>query len=85
MKTKFNLIFKDPNYIDWEITLHTSEPRTEEEILNLIEIWSDFCNTYLDDYSPVDIMDRLVDYMQDDGRDWDWTDMDYDAIEITDW
>lgn len=85
MKTEFYLIFKDPDYRDWHIKLFTTEPKTDEEIEELIMNFSDMCNTGLDTYSPVDIMDRLVDYMVSTGRDWYWTDADYDAIEIDGW
>ena len=85
MKTKFNLIFKDPNYKDWKMTLYTSEPITENEIKELILDFSETCNESMFDYSPCDIMDLLVDYMQNNERDWYWTDMDYDAIEIACW
>ena len=59
-KTRFDLVFKDPNNMDWHITLHTSEPKTDEEIEDLIMNFADMCNTDGYEYSPVDIMDRLV-------------------------
>lgn len=83
-KTRFDLVFKDPNNMDWHITLHTSEPKTDEEIEDLIMNFADMCNTDGYEYSPVDIMDRLVDYMENEDRYWWWEDG-IDCLEITDW
>lgn len=84
-KTVFNLVFKDdPVFGDWHIKLHTSEPKTEDEVEELIMNFSDICNALLDDYSPVDVMDRLVDYINETGRDWWWEDGD-ESLVIIDW
>ena len=82
-KTRFDLVFKDPNNMDWHITLHTSEPKTDEEIEDLIMNFADMCNTDGYEYSPVDIMDRLVIWKNED-RYWWWEDG-IDCLEITDW
>lgn len=88
-KTVFNSIFKDYNYEDWQMTLHTSEPKTNREIEEIINNCIDMLNALganeREDYSPVDIMDRICEDIQDEGRDWYWTDMDWDAIVIDDW
>lgn len=82
-KTRFDLVFKDPNNMDQHITLHTSEPKTDEEIEDLIMNFADMCNTDGYEYSPVDIMDRLC-YMENEDRYWWWEDG-IDCLEITDW
>ena len=87
-KTIFNLIFKDWDYEDWKMTLHTSEHKTDKEIEEIINDCIDMLNALRanerEDYSPVEIMDRICDDMQDEGRDWYWTDMDWDVV-IDDW
>ena len=86
MKTVFNIVFKDANYQDWKFTLHTSNPKTDNDIKSLIEYWSEVCDRNIPDYSPVDIMDYLVDdQIYNEGNDWYWTDMDYNVMEIEDW
>lgn len=87
MMNKFNLMFKDPDVNDWYITLHTSEPQTNEEIMDLILTYAEMIsNGYLSEcYCPTDIMDRLCDAMQDDGRDWWWENMNVEIVEIKEW
>ena len=85
MKTEFNIVFKDYNFYDWHFKLFTTEPKTDEEIEDMIMDFADMCNATRDEYSPVDIMDKLVDYMVSTGRDWYWTDMDCNNIEIRGW
>jgi len=75
----FNLIFKDNNYEDWYITLHTTELKTEEEIMSLINYYSEINDKNYIGYSPVDIMDDLC----EDNEGWYWTDMEY--VEINAW
>ena len=79
-RTKFNLIFKDKNYEDWYITLYTIEPKTEEEIISLINYWAELNDRIEEGYSPVTIMDDLC---LDKG--WCWTDTEIKTITITDW
>ncbi len=80
--TRFNLTFKDPAYEDWHMILHTSENKTPEEIEDILTTYADIVSNGIrsDDYSPLDILDRLCDDMQDDGRDWYWTDPDDDVV-----
>lgn len=88
-KTVFNLTFKDYNYEAWQMTLHTSEPKTNREIKEIIDDYIDMLNALgvneREDYSPVEIMNRICSDMQDEGRDWYWTDMNWEAIIIEDW
>lgn len=83
-KTRFDLVFRDPNYQDWFFILHTSEPKTDKEIEDLIMNFADMCNTGGYEYSPVDIMDRIIDYMESENRYWWWEDGP-ECLEITDW
>ena len=86
-KTEFDLIFKDYDYKDWFITLHTSEPKTNDEIEDIIMTYADIVSNGIlsEDYCPVDIMDRLCDAMQDEGRDWYWADAIIDEVVINGW
>lgn len=79
---RFNLTFKDPNYEDWHMILHTSEDKTPEDIDDIITTYAEIVSNGIlgDDYSPVDILDRLCDDMQDDGRDWYWVDSDVEVV-----
>lgn len=79
-RTEFKLRFTEPDGDDWLMILRTTEPQTEDAIRNLIDIHSDIINTAHDDYSPVDIMDRIC-----DDKGWMWEDMDWQEMEIVDW
>ena len=72
---EFNITFKDTNYGDWRLVLHTSENKTAEEIDDIITTYAEIVSNGIlgDDYSPVTILDRLCNDMQGDGRDWYWT------------
>lgn len=78
----FNITFKDPDFLeDWHMVLHTSENKTSEEIDDIITTYADIVSNGIlgDDYNPVDILDRLCDDMQDEGRDWYWV---YSNVEV---
>lgn len=72
----FNLIFENEGYEDWYITLyitlHTAEPKTEEEIMSLIKYYGKVNEKNYTDYSPIDIMDDLC--SNNEGWFWYWTD-----------
>ncbi len=72
----FNLIFENEDYEDWYITLyitlHTAEPKTEEEIMSLIRYYGKVNEKNCTDYSPIDIMDDLC--LNNEGWFWYWTD-----------
>lgn len=82
-RTVFNLIFKDKEYCDWYITLYTTEPKTEKDILNLIEYYGEMNARNFGDYSysPCDIMDDMCD--NNDG--WYWTDWNIEIVTVQDW
>lgn len=79
---EFNITFKDTNYGDWHVVLHTSENKTAEEIYDIITTYAEIVSNGIlgDDYSPVTILDRLCNDMQGDGRDWYWTDPGEDVV-----
>ena len=80
-RNEFKLRFAEADGDDWLVILRTTEPQTEEDIRNLIDIHSDILYTSRDiDYTPVDIMDRIC---EDKG--WTWEDMDWQEMEIIDW
>lgn len=80
-RTEFKLRFVEADGDDWLMILRTTEPVTEEEIRNLIDIWSDILYTARDtDYDPLDIMDHIC-----DDKGWLWEDMDWQEMEIVDW
>lgn len=82
VKTRFNLIFKDESLFgDWYITLLIPGDKTEDEVRNVIDYWAEVVSRNEESYSPVTIMDMICE--NNDG--WEWTDWDYDAIEIKDW
>lgn len=79
-RTEFKLRFVDSTD-DRTMILRTTEPYTEKGIRNLIDIHSCILTDYgHDDYSPVDILDRIC-----DDKGWQWEDMDYQEMEIDDW
>lgn len=78
-KTVFKLRFKDNGPCgDFEITLKTTEPETEEYIRRLILNHCRLYNPSEEDFSPVDIMDDVC-----DENGWDWEDTDYDEMIFT--
>lgn len=82
MKTRFNIIFKDDDaFDDWYITLIIPFPRTDEDVKNEIDYWTEVVSRNEVDYSPVTIMDAVC----ENNDDWFWIDWDHDAIEIKDW
>lgn len=83
---EFNITFKDPGFVDWDFILHTSEEKDAGEIEDIVMAYVDIVSngSLSDCYTPVDIMDRLCNDMQDDGRDWYWTD-DNDEVMIDIW
>lgn len=79
-RTEFKLRFKT-NYVDIEVILRTTEPYTEEGIRNLIEIHSTILSdTGHEDYTPVDILDRIY-----EEKGWSWEDRDWQEMVIDDW
>ncbi len=62
-RNEFNLIFENDVYencyITLYITLHTAEPKTEEEIMSLIKYYGKANEKNCTKYSPIDIMDNL--------------------------
>ncbi len=79
-RTEFKLRFKG-NYVDIEVILRTTEPYTEEGIRNLIDIHSTILSDAgHEDYTPVDILDRIC---EDKG--WSWEDRDWQEMVIDDW
>ena len=79
-RARFELRFVGKAEEDWEMVLHTSEPVTEEEITNLIEIHSEILHDGGNDYSPVDILDRIC-----DEKGWRWEDAGLDQVVIQEW
>lgn len=79
-RTEFKLRFK-AKYGDYEVILRTTEPYTESGIRNLIDIHAMILSDAgHEDYTPVDILDRIC---EDKG--WNWEDMDWQEMVIDDW
>ena len=81
-KTVFYVTFKskDAELPDWEMTLRTTEPKTESEVESLISYWAEVNDRNKEDYCPVDIMDDLC---EDKG--WTWEDRDFGEMVISEW
>lgn len=78
-RTEFKLRFKQfPE--DYRMILRTIEPQTEEEIRNLIDIYSEILYDGGNNYSPLDILDYICDV-----KGWSWEDADWQEIIIKDW
>ena len=84
MKMKrFTLCFRERNFTDWHMILHTTEDYTPEEIMDIIEKEKervlDEEETYNEDsyctLNPVRIIDNLV----DSHPGWDWEDFYFDV------
>ena len=65
---------------DWSFILHTTEEKSDEEIISLVEYWAEVNNRNLEHYSPVDIMDDIV----ESHPGWSWDDG-IDDIVIRNW
>ena len=80
-KTVFNLRF-DAGFYDWTMTLHTTEPMTDEEIEKVISKYSEIVkmDAPYHYYCPVDILDRIC-----DDKGWSWENLDWDEIIIKVW
>jgi len=80
---RFTLCFRERNFTDWHMILHTTEDYTPEEIMDMIEKEKervlDEEETYNEDgyctLNPVRIIDNLV----DSHPGWDWEDFYFDV------
>lgn len=79
-KTKFHLIFADGSGGDWCMILITSEPKTDDEVENLIYYYADINSHNNEVFSPVDILDDIC-----ADKNWKWEDEEYDSLVITNW
>lgn len=82
-RTQFRIKMRDKfdGEPDYDILLHTTEPKSDEEILSLIDYWAEVNAHNTEFYSPVDIMDDICDNY--DG--WWWEDGDREDIYIKEW
>ena len=81
-RCEFKLAFKDKDgFDDWKMTLKTTEPKTEAEIISLIDYYAEVNERNNEgDYSPVCILDDLC-----EEKGWSWEDRDFDEIKIIEW
>lgn len=73
-KKVFNIVFRDDGD-DWFMTLVTTEEKTVEEINSLIDYYDEVNARNTEDYSPLDIMDDVVDA----NPGWYWCDFEFDV------
>lgn len=68
--------FVDKYLSDWFFILHTTEAKTDKEIEDLIAYWAEENREVFDDYSPVSIMDSIV----ESNPGWSWEDGGEDIV-----
>ena len=83
-KTEFRLVFRERpsntsdelfNVYERRITLRTTEPKTNDEIICLIEYWDEVNDRNMESYSSKDVLNDLC---EDKG--WSWEDTDDDEL-----
>ncbi len=73
-KKVFNIVFRDDDE-DWQMMLVTTEEKTADEIESLIDYYDEVNGRNMGDYSPVDIMDDIVEA----NPGWQWYDFEFDV------
>ena len=73
-KTVFSIALNDIDGYDFLFILHTAEEKTVSDIESIVDYYTEVCDRNLEDFSPVDVMDSVVDAY--DG--WWWEDFRFD-------